>query len=232
MTRRIRTTTLGVLTLIAALRTASSVAAVPDCRQGLVTDAPVSSPRTQATRPWVPERTMHHDDPVIQRALVVVGQPVNPIRVVGLQEIREIYARLRAGAPPAGLTAFRATGDASDPSIYVNSDSHVYRGAARRPSALGLLRLAATLVHEQVHNTDGEFAAYRLQSDFVRSRLNSLPWRQQEEARRYLRGLDARAQALGRAEPALRDRDSTESPGERRRSQTVGCAEDQPPRCQ
>lgn len=74
---------------------------------------------------------------------------MNPVRVVGVREIREIYARVRAGAPPAGLIAFRSTGDPSDSSIYVNRDSHVYRSAAREPSALGLLKLAATLVHEQ-----------------------------------------------------------------------------------
>ncbi len=149
---------------------------------------------------------MQHDDPVIQQALNVIGQPVNPVKVVGAREIREIYARVRAGAPPAGLNAFRATGDASDPSIYVNRDSLVYKDAARTSSVFGLLKLAATLVHEQVHNTDGEFAAYRLQSDFVRSRLSSLPPRQQEEARRYLQGLDARANGLGRAERVLRER--------------------------
>lgn len=152
------------------------------------------------------ERSIHHDDPVIQQALIVVGQPVNPVKAVGLGEIREIYARVRAGAPPAGLIAFRATGDRSDLSIYVNRDSSVYKDAARSSSALGLLKLAATLVHEQVHNTDGEFAAYRLQSDFLRSRLSSLSRRQQDDARRYLRGLDARANGLGHAERVLRER--------------------------
>lgn len=152
-----------------------------------------------------------HDDPVIHRALVVVGQPLNPVRVVGIREIREIYARLRAGAPPAGLNAFRAAAGSDGP-IYVNRDSEVYRSAARRPSPLDLLRLAATLIHEQVHNTDGEHAAYRLQSDFVRSRLNSLPWGQQAEARRYLHRLEARACSRGHAERVLRERRSPASP--------------------
>lgn len=156
-------------------------------------------PELVAQRPDV-ERTMHHDDPAIQHALTVLGQAVNPIRVADAEEIREIYARTRGGAPPAGLNAFRAPGDMSDPNIYVNKNSLVYRRAAQKPSALTMLKLAATLAHEQVHNTDRDFAASRLQSDFVRSRMNSMPWRQQEEARRYLQGLDARASALARAE--------------------------------
>jgi len=62
------------------------------------------------------------------------------------------------------------------------------------------LKLAATLVHEQVHNTDGEFAAYRLQSDFVRSRLKGLPSRHAEAAARFLENVEARARALARVE--------------------------------
>jgi hypothetical protein len=77
-------------------------------------------------------------------------------------------------------------------------DSGVYTTAVRTRSALAVLKLAATLLHEQVHNTDGEFAAYRMQSDFVRSRLRSLPCRQQEEARLYVQNLDVRAQAFSR----------------------------------
>ena len=46
--------------------------------------------------------------------------------------------------------------DAGDPHIYVNQRSLVYESAARTPSAITLLILAATLVHEQVHNTDLE----------------------------------------------------------------------------
>jgi len=143
---------------------------------------------------------MHHEDAVIQQALTVLGLAVNPIRVVDLEEIREIYALAGAAPPPPGLNAFRAPGDTGDPTIYVNNASRVYRSAARKPSPLALLKLAATLAHEQVHNTDGEFAAYRLQSELVRSRLNRVPWRQQEEARQYLQELDARANALARVE--------------------------------
>ena len=49
-----------------------------------------------------------------------------------------------------------------------------------------VLILAGTLVHEQVHNTDRELAAYRLQADFVRSRLQRLPRRDLDAARRHV----------------------------------------------
>jgi hypothetical protein len=86
-----------------------------------------------------------------------------------------------------------------DPHIYVNGDSAIYRTAAKKPSPLSLLMLAATLVHEQVHNSDGELAASRVQADFVRSRLHSLPWWQRQAAREYLIRLDGKARALAYA---------------------------------
>jgi hypothetical protein len=110
------------------------------------------------------------------------------------------------GDPPPELHAFRAPGDLSDPHIYVNAESAVYREALSKPSAVNTLKLAATLVHEQVHNTDREFAAYRLQSDFVRSRLKGLPSRQAEAAARFMENVEARARALARVEQRrLRD---------------------------
>jgi hypothetical protein len=191
--------TVGLFMLIAALRT-GLFAAGPDHREGLAPGAAISDVRVtrvpweHAGRRWDVERIRQHDDPVIQQALIVLGQAVNPIRVSAPAQIREIYARrLGAGAPPAGLNAFRAP---YDPHIYVNMDSGVYTSAVRTRSALAVLKLAATLLHEQVHNTDGEFAAYRMQSDFVRSRLRSLPWRQQEAARLYVQNLDVRANAF------------------------------------
>jgi hypothetical protein len=180
--------------------TTSRVLSAAESQQGLVADAPDSGAGGHAGR------TGFHDDPVIRRALVVVGQPVNSVTVVDREEIRMIYTRLRAGAPPDGLNAFTVTGDPNDQRIYVNSDSDVYRRAASTPSPLALLKLAATLVHEQVHDTDGEHAAYRVQSDFVRSKLSGLPRRQQAEARRYLQGLEARACARAHAERVLRER--------------------------
>lgn len=148
---------------------------------------------------------MQHEDPAIQQALIVLGQAVNPIRVAGPTQIRELYARTPGvGAPMAGLDAFRAPGDMNDPNIYVNGGSVVYRSAAPKPSAFALVKLAATLVHEQVHNTDGDLAAYRLQADFVRSRLKSVPRREQEEARLYVRRLDVRARTLERSNGGLK----------------------------
>lgn len=142
-------------------------------------------------------------DETIQKALAVLARPVNPVRVVAPSEIRQIYGRV-AAVPPSGLIAFRAPGDRTDATIYVNSDSDVYRSASRKASGLALLTLAATLVHEQVHDTDGEAAAYRRQSDFVRDRLKDLPWRDREAAWRHVRELDARADAFLRVADVLR----------------------------
>lgn len=153
-------------------------------------------------------RSLDHDDPAIGAALGLLREAVNPVRVVGSDEIRRIYAR-GAAAPPPGLNAFRAPGDATDATIYVNGDSPVYRDAARQRSVFASLRLAAVLMHEQVHNTDGDAAAYRLQSDFVRSRMQGLPRGQREHARRYVDALDARARAFARVQALslpLRDR--------------------------
>ena len=162
--------------------------------------------------------TATHDDPVIQRALLMVGQPISPVHVVSIQEIREIYRRLGAGPPPAGLNAFRVIAEGEDARIHVNRDSDLYRRAARNPSPFDLLRLAATLIHEQVHGTDGEYDAYRVQADFVRSRLMDLPRRHRDEARRYLDKLDERAKTRGHAERRLRERRTVDARLARRTS--------------
>jgi hypothetical protein len=136
---------------------------------------------------------MHHADAAIHQALLVLGQPINPIRVIGVEEIAEFYSKGGLEDPPPGLLAFRSPVDWTDPTIYVNQASSVYLQATQKASPLTVLRLAATLAHEQVHNTDGEMAAYRLQADFVRSRLKDVSWREKEDASRYLAELDARA---------------------------------------
>jgi hypothetical protein len=126
---------------------------------------------------------------------------VNPVQVVGIDEIRTIYARTPAAGPsPTGLIAFRAPGDPRDATIYVSRHSSEYTQAARKPSPLVLLKLAAVLAHEQVHNSDGEAAAYRLQADFVESRLSRLPWQQRDSGRAYARMLSARANVFARGE--------------------------------
>lgn len=137
---------------------------------------------------------------VVQRALATLGQPVDPVRVVGFDEAREIYRRIpgaRALTPDlAGtLHAFRVVGGDT---IFINRDSVIYRDVDREPTALGLLKLAGILVHEQTHSNDGEYAATRLQADFVRSRQRALPRREWAAARAYLAELEARATALGR----------------------------------
>jgi hypothetical protein len=138
------------MTLLIALSCHVSIASgTTHDRPGLTAAAAVS--RTEASR------TLTHEDSVIQRALLVLGQPVNPIRVVEPREIGLLYARAGVGPLPEGLTAFRAPRDASDPHIYVNQRSLVERGP--NAVAITLLILAGTLVHEQVHNSDLELAA-------------------------------------------------------------------------
>lgn len=160
-----------------------------------VTASLLASPHL--VRPEVPRSTDHHD-PLIRRALGVVRQPLHPVRVIGTAEVQRLYA-VAALVPPDGLEAFRAPGDASDPHIYVHAEGAVYVNASRKPTALAILKLAAVLLHEQVHNTDRELAAYRLQADFVLDRLHELPRREQAAARQYLAHLEAKARALARA---------------------------------
>lgn len=138
-------------------------------------------------------------DPVIGHAARALSQAVNDVRVLSPSQVRHVYDGAGGGAPPAGLVAFRIKGD---PVIYVNAGSEVYRDAAHRPSAFHLLRLAATLMHEQVHDTDGEAAAYRRQADFVRSRIEELPAAQRARARAYWRVLDVRAISFAKATAA------------------------------
>jgi hypothetical protein len=137
-----------------------------------------------------------HGDTVITRALLVLSQRVNDVRVLSPVEVRTLFERAGAGAPPAALTAFRLRNDAT---IYVSGTSAVYRDAAEKPSAFHLLRLAATLVHEQVHDTDGEDAAYRRQADFVRSRLAALPRDERARGYQYWHALEVRAISMAKA---------------------------------
>jgi hypothetical protein len=135
-------------------------------------------------------------DPVIQAAAHTLSWPTTDVRVLAPAEVRELFERAGGGAPPAALIAFRLEGHST---IYINAASEVYRDAAREPSRFHLLRLAATLVHEQVHDTDGEDAAYRRQADFVRSRLDSLPRSERARALAYWRTLEVRAISMARA---------------------------------
>ena len=147
------------------------------------------------------EPTSHTKDTVVANAVRILPQAITNVRVLSALQVRQIYSRVAGAVPPAGLNAFRIQGD---PNIYFNAESEVYRDAARAGTAFHLLRLAGTLLHEQIHETDGEYAARRLQADFVRSRLQTLPSSQRERANRYWSTLEARAISLARAERARR----------------------------
>ena len=142
-----------------------------------------------------------HADAAIRRALHVLSQPVNDVRVLSPAEVRERFERAEAGAPPENLVAFRLKGDST---TYINASSEVYRAAAHQPSSFHVLRLAATLVHEQAHDTAGEDVAYRRQADFVRSRLHALPRNERARAHAYWRTLEVRAISMARAKAARR----------------------------
>jgi hypothetical protein len=149
------------------------------------------------------ESRLPHPDLAIERALALLGGTIDHVRVVTMMEIREIYGRTAgAHAPPAGLNAFRLPDDSI---IYVNGESRLYRKAASKPTVNTDIRLAATLLHEQVHSSDGESVACRVQADFVRSRLRSAPARDRDELERYFRTLEARAVLLARAERRSRN---------------------------
>lgn len=137
-----------------------------------------------------------HVDPAVGSALRALSQPVNDVRVLSRPEVRELFERAGGGVPPAGLIAFRLKGDST---TYINAASEVYRDAAHRPSPFHLLRLAATLLHERMHDTHGEDEAYRRQADFVRSRLDSLPRTEWKRAHAYWRTLEVRAISMARA---------------------------------
>lgn len=142
-------------------------------------------------------------DPVIRRALLLLDD-VNPIAVLTTGEVREIYARTPgARTMPPGLIAFRLP---DDPVIYINRDSVVYSSAATAPSAFASVRLAATLLHEQVHGTDGEYEASRIQADFVLSRMDRATPHERRQLRQYWEVLNARAAALARARQIQRGR--------------------------
>ena len=100
------------------------------------------------------EPTPHVGVTVVHEALQLLPQSLNDARLLSPAQVREIYSRTQGVLPPAGLNAFRIP---DDPNIYVNAESEVYRDAARNRSAFHLLRLAATLLHEQVHETDDEY---------------------------------------------------------------------------
>ncbi len=143
-------------------------------------------------------RSSAHSDPVIQRALGLVGQGLNPIQVVGVPDIEQIYRESAPGAVGSDgarrrlgfVMALRRPDDQIDPNIYVNKEAPAYKTARNPKDALAGLKLASILLHEQIHNTDDERTARIKQADFFRSRMGSLPQSQRAEAAEYLRVLD------------------------------------------
>ena len=147
-----------------------------------------------------PLPTFVHGNQVIDSALRLLEHSVTNVRVISPEQVRVLY--LQAGArPPVGLQAFRMLGN---PRIYVSAESVVYSEARRSLTTFNLLRIAATLLHEQVHETDGEFAASRLQADFVRAHLHRLPRSERRIGGLYWRRLEGRALSLALAERRLR----------------------------
>lgn len=159
----------------------------------------------ELTRRELSERSMTHEDAVIQRAMSLLGQPVNPVQVVSQSDVEAIY---REAAPERvknrqdeirlwGVGGFRRPNDEEDPNIYINKNHELYRRAKDKGDNLGNLLMAATLAHEQTHNTEhgneGERAARRIESDFLRSRIDTLPSHDRREALERLRMLDLMA---------------------------------------
>jgi hypothetical protein len=148
------------------------------------------------------ERSMHHEDRVVERALALIGQQVNPVAVVNRAAIREIYSRIPgAGTPPPGLNGFRVAGD---PALYINRDSDVYAAAAQDGSPFAILRLAAVIVHEQGHDGGSELDACRAQLDLVRRLASTVPQRESTRLQQYRDALEARTFLLSIADERQR----------------------------
>jgi len=154
----------------------------------------------ELTKREMANRTMEHEDPVIQRALKLLGQAVNPVQVVEPQDYNSINLPGALHDQASKAVGFRVwRGEQPDEPIFVNKKSTVYDKASNpRSGNLEALLLASTLAHEQIHDTErgevGEGAALRKQADFLRSKLKTI--RTPDERRsleHYLRVIDERA---------------------------------------
>ena len=132
-------------------------------------------------------RSTQHENPTVQSALDLLGQGVNPIKTVTLDGARAIYEKY-GKQPSDNMLAFRAPGDQTDPNIYLNQESEMFRKAGKDPLSKALL--AGTIAHEQVHNTDGEAAARRIEADFLRMMLSKLNHPQQQELKKRIAGIE------------------------------------------
>lgn len=148
-------------------------------------------------------RTDSNTDPVIQQALDILGQRVNPIKVVEPADYDSINLPKALQPSTAKAVGFRVwRGKRPDEPIYVNRQSNTYQNALNRQSPADALMLASTLAHEQTHETEhgdiGEGAAMRKQADFIQSRMPDL-LKNEDDYRRiqhYLRQINARANKL------------------------------------
>ena len=142
-------------------------------------------------------RSRKHEDPAVQRALNLVNDDLNPVKLTTPQEAAGIYKRTTLHTPSENMIAFRAP-SSSDPNIYVNKASEQYKRAVNKPNdKLAQLLLAASLVHEQTHDIEGsEYAPRRLEADFLRSRRKDLNWDEQAKLDELIMSLDSLAQPL------------------------------------
>lgn len=147
------------------------------------------------------ERTQKHGDPVIQRALGVLGQPINPVKVVDFETAigmypeggRQLSKQGLQQRRDGGLGGFRNPADKNDPNLYITSSSREYKAAQNDKDDGAVAILAGMLVHEQTHNTDGESAAYRKESDFLRSKLDKIKPANREAVKKRIAMLDSLA---------------------------------------
>jgi hypothetical protein len=142
------------------------------------------------------ERTRKNSDPTIQRALDILGQDVNPVKVVPWDEVKRLYDEAGYPVTPKEekekrerLGAFRRP---NDPNIYISGEAKEYRRAVKNPKDIGAaLILAGILAHEQTHETekgpDSEWATRRKESDFLQSKLETVPSYQRDSVRDRIR---------------------------------------------
>jgi len=123
------------------------------------------------------QRTRKHEDPAVQRALDIAGQDLNPVKLVDPMEAQAIYSKTIDAKPSPKLQGFRAP-QSTDPTIYVNRESNVYKNAAKNPNnKLAQLLLASLLIHEQTHDEgSSELVPQRFEADFLRSKRDMIGW--------------------------------------------------------
>jgi hypothetical protein len=145
------------------------------------------------------EAVAAHDDPVVARALALIGSTLShPIRIVDHEEAMRMYEQ--AGEKMSkqgrqqrkrGLGGFRAPGDPKDKTLYVNRESDQYRAARNRKDAAAAHVMAGILVHEATHDADGEFAARRKEADWLRSKLAGLSGKDRRVLEDRIRSIEA-----------------------------------------